>query len=96
MKITTDETAWFNARMDTPIYPPASSFARLAMQPGTCVKSNTVKVVENQLFDCTCGVVQSNEPFKCVVVGHGLIDNLENKFVWTGTQGEFQETWRVD
>lgn len=101
MKITTDPTEYMNARLDTPIGPPSDRAARRALQPGTCVKSNTLKIEGRSTqapppFDYVCGIVQSNEPFNCVVVGHGVFDTPESKFVWSGTQGEFQETWVID
>lgn len=87
-----DRSYWRAFWLDTPITPSNDANKRRKLAPGTCVKQVTPSPGVPE-----CGRVHANqEGALCRVIGHGWNDSADEKFVWEGTKGEFEETWQAD
>jgi len=91
MKITTEKTQWLRLYMDTPIAPPENPAAREALKPGTCVQARDVLGHEELL-----GRVHLRGPAEYAVIGHGWDNSEREKWVWTGSEDEFNSVWSGD
>lgn len=89
--ITFDRGEYKRLWMETPLNPPADSFKRRELAPGTCVKTARASL---------CGRVHKNtadgSDAECIVIGHGWENWDTERFVWKGNHFDFVSLWQID